>query len=73
MEILRKASKLLMPSEKPFFSAKAFSSSPWSANPFMRNAAVHRSITVLITVENKHLPKSRANLFQYRVSSKLDS
>ena len=41
---LRKASKDLMPSERPFFSLKALSSSPWSANPFMRTSAAHRAI-----------------------------
>lgn len=46
--VLRKASKDLMPSEKPFFSPKALSSSPfWSPKPFMRNPVVHGSIGVI--------------------------
>lgn len=43
---LRKASKDLMPSESPFFSLKALSSSPWSAKPFMRIPYAHRAFGV---------------------------
>lgn len=32
---LRKASNVLRPSVKPFFSPKAASSKPWSAKPFI--------------------------------------
>ena len=45
-EFLRKASKDLMPSESPFFSPKALSSSPWSAKPFMRIPYAHRAFSV---------------------------
>lgn len=45
-EFLRKASKDLMPSESPFFSLKALSSSPWSAKPFMRTPYAHRAFGV---------------------------
>ena len=45
-EFLRKASKDLMPSESPFFSPKALSSSPWSAKPFMRIPYAHRAFGV---------------------------
>lgn len=44
VEDVRKASKVLRPSEKPFFSPKAPSSKPWSAKPFMWSYLVHRSI-----------------------------
>lgn len=43
---IRNASKVLRPSEKPFFSPKAPSSKPWSAKPFIRSCLVHRSINV---------------------------
>lgn len=43
---IRNASKVLRPSEKPFFSPKAPSSKPWSAKPFIRSCIVHRSINV---------------------------
>ena len=43
---LRKASKDLIPSESPFFSLKALSSSPWSAKPFMRTPYAHRAFGV---------------------------
>ena len=45
-EFLRKASKDLMPSESPFFSLKALSSSPWSAKPFMRIPYAHRAFGI---------------------------
>ena len=45
-EFLRKASKDLMPSESPFFSLKALSSSPWSAKPFIRTPCAHRAFGV---------------------------
>ena len=45
-EFLRKASKDLIPSESPFFSPKALSSSPWSAKPFMRIPYAHRAFGV---------------------------
>ena len=35
-----------MPSESPFFSLKALSSSPWSAKPFMRTPYAHRAFGV---------------------------
>ncbi len=47
-EFLRKASKDLMPSESPFFSLKALSSSPWSAKPFMRTLYAHRAFSVTL-------------------------
>ena len=43
---VRKASKVLRPSEKPFFSSKAPSSKPWSAKPFIGSCLVHRSINL---------------------------
>ncbi len=47
---LRKASKVLRPSEKPFFSPKAPSSKPWSAKPFIWSFLVHWSINLRICV-----------------------
>ena len=47
---IRNASKVLRPSEKPFFSPKAPSSKPWSAKPFIRSCLVHRSINVRCSV-----------------------
>ena len=41
---IRKASKVLKPCEKPFFSPKAPSSKPWSTKPFIWSCLDHRSI-----------------------------
>ena len=43
---IRKASKVLKPWEKPFFSPKAPSSKPWSTKPFIWSCLDHRSINL---------------------------
>ena len=58
---LRKASKDLMPSESPFFSLKALSSSPWCAKPFMRTPYAHRAFGVARNAYSSALNELKKN------------
>lgn len=70
-EILRKASKDLMPSESPFFSPKALSSSPWSAKPFMRTPYAHRAFGVMRNAYNSDINRLNEKYIISKMTARL--